>query len=78
MQLIQGWNRAWRLTSVQAAALLVLLSVVQQEVLPLFQFAIPEHWWPWISASFGAAIILLRLIAQPGALTGGPESGGAP
>lgn len=74
MRLIKGWQNAWRLTSVQAAALLVLLSVLQEEVLPLFAFAIPEHYWPWITGCFGAAIILLRLVAQPGVLTGEQET----
>ena len=73
MHLIEGWNNAWRLTSVQAAALLTLLSVLQAEVLPLFEFALPPEYWPWITGAFGAAIVVLRLIAQPGVLTGTPR-----
>ena len=73
MHLIEGWKNVWRLTSVQAAALLALFSLIQAEVLPLFQFAVPERYWPWVTASFGVAIVVLRIIAQPGALTGQQE-----
>ena len=72
MHLIDGWKNAWRLTSVQAAALLALLAELQAEVLPLFEFAVPSQYWPWVTGVFGAAIVVLRLIAQPGVLTGTP------
>ena len=71
INLIQGWRRAWRLTSVQAAALLTVASVLmvlRNELLPLFEFAISPRWWPWITGIWGAAIIIMRLIAQPGVL----------
>lgn len=71
LQLIPGWRRAWRLSSVRAAAVLVLLPLaesVQQQLLPLFQFAIPAAAWPWVCGIAGAAVIVLRLVAQPGAL----------
>lgn len=71
LQLIPGWRRAWRLSSVRAAAVLVLLPIaeaLQQQLLPLFQFAIPPAAWPWVSAVCGTAVIVLRLLAQPGAL----------
>lgn len=66
LQLIQGWRRKlWRLTSVQAATLLALLSVLQAEVLPQLETAVPAKWWPWVTAGFAVAIVVLRLIAQP-------------
>ena len=71
LHLIAGWRRAWRLTSVQAAALLTLVSVLvalRNELLPLFQFAIPEEWWPWVTGIWGGLIVVLRVIAQPGVL----------
>jgi hypothetical protein len=68
MKLIDGWQRGWRLTSVQAAASLVLLNVLEQEVLPRFNFVVPERWMLWINAGLGLAIIALRVVAQPGAL----------
>lgn len=64
MKLITDWRRAWRFASVQAAVLLALLSVLQAEVLPLFEFAVPPERWPWVTAGFGTAIVLLRLLAQ--------------
>lgn len=64
MKLVADWRQAWRFASVWAATALALVSVLQAEVLPLFQFAIPADRWPWVSAGFGAAIVLLRLVAQ--------------
>lgn len=67
MTLIPDWKRAWRYLSVQAAMTLAVLSFLQAEILPLFQFAVPPTWWPWVTAGFGAAIAVLRVVAQPGA-----------
>ncbi len=67
-RLIPDWRLAWRFASVRAAALLTLLSIVQAEVLPLIQFAIPAGAWPYVTAGFGIAIIVVRLIAQQGLL----------
>ena len=70
-RLITGWRNAWRLSSVQAAAFLSLVSVLtvlHEQMLPLFAFAIPARCWPWVTGIWGAVIIVLRLIAQPGVL----------
>jgi hypothetical protein len=64
MKLIPDWRRAWRWFSVQAAGALAVLSFLQAQVLPQWQWAIPERWWPWVSAGFGTAIVLLRVVAQ--------------
>lgn len=64
MRLVPEWRGAWRWFSVQAAAALALLSFLQVTVLPLWQFALPPQWWPWVSAVMGTAIVLLRLVAQ--------------
>lgn len=64
MKLIPDWKRAWRFASVQAAVLLALLSFLQVQVLPLFQFAIPADVWPWVTAGFGTAIAVLRVWQQ--------------
>ncbi len=69
--LIPDWKKAWRMFSVLAASLLTVLSLVQAEVLPLFQFAVPPDVWPWVSAGFGVAIVVLRLVAQP-SVSGAP------
>lgn len=76
LKLIQGWQRAWRLTSVQAAALLTVIStlmILRNELLPMFAFAIPAKYYPWITGIWGAIIIVLRIIAQPGVLGAVPE-----
>lgn len=81
LHMIAGWRRAWRFTSVQAAALLTLMSVLmvlRDELLPLFQFAIPDKYWPWITGVWGAAIVTLRLVAQPNVLGPLPEEPEAP
>lgn len=66
MNLIPEAKQAFKLTSVQAAALLTILSMVQLQVLPLIEPLMPAEWWPWVTMFFGLAIIVCRLIAQPG------------
>lgn len=78
MKLIPDWKSAWRFGSVQAAVLLTCLSVLQAQVLPLWQFALPADVWPWVSAGVGTLIVLLRLLAQdippPAAPPADPEA----
>lgn len=64
MKLIPDWKRAWRFASVQAAVLLALLSFLQAQILPLFQFAFDPKVWPWVTAGFGSAIAVLRVWQQ--------------
>lgn len=64
MKLIPDWKSAWRFSSVQAAVLLSVLSLLQAQVLPLWQFALPADVWPWVSAGVGTLIVLLRVLAQ--------------
>lgn len=64
--LIPDWKRAWRFASVQAAVLLALLSGLQAEVLPLVQPLFPAPVWPWVSGALALAVVVLRLVAQPG------------
>ena len=63
--LIPDWRKAWRFTSVRAAALLALLSMAQTDVLPLLQGLVPARFWPWITLGFAVAIVILRVLAQP-------------
>lgn len=65
MRLIDNWRHGWRMNSVQAAALLAVLSMLQAEVLPHLQAALPVEWWPYISAGFALVIVVVRLRAQP-------------
>lgn len=74
-QLIPGWWRGYRLTSVQAAGLLMLVSLLQTDVLPMFKFTIPPAAWPYVAGGFAAAIAVLRVLAQPGVLGDKPKDG---
>lgn len=64
LRLIPGWQHGWRMLSVQAAALLVVVNAVQQ-ALSASSFGLPPQWLPPINAVLGAAVILLRLLDQP-------------
>lgn len=65
-RLIPEARLAWRFGSVQAAALLALLSAVQAEVLPLVAPLFAPEAWPWVSGGLALAVVVLRLVAQPG------------
>jgi hypothetical protein len=54
----------WRLWSVRATLLYLLLSAVQTDVLPLVQPLVPPEHWPWVSGGFALAILVLRLVKQ--------------
>lgn len=72
LQLISNWKDSWKMSCVQAAAVLTILNAVNGEILPLFHFAIPSNWMNWLNALLGVTIIALRLILQP-PLAVGPE-----
>lgn len=65
-KLIPYARLAWRFGSVQAAVLLALLSGLQAEVLPLVTPLFPAQVWPWVSGGLALAVVVLRLVAQPG------------
>lgn len=75
-QLIPEWRRAWRFNSVRAAALLVVLSMLQADVLPHLQGLISPEWWPLVTAGFALAIVILRVLAQPDAHPQAPADDG--
>lgn len=56
---IEDWQRAWRLLSVQLAALLAALDVAY-DYLPAVQQYLPEGWVRWLAL----AIIAGRVIQQ--------------
>ena len=64
-RLISKWRTCWKLTSIQAAALLALFNLFSAEILPLFNFVIPQNAMNWINALMGVTIIVLRIIVQP-------------
>lgn len=59
---IEGINQAWKLASVQLAALLTIVSVAY-DYLPILQTNLPDDWAKW----FGVAIIIGRVIQQKNA-----------
>jgi hypothetical protein len=65
-RLIPDARLAWRFGSVQVATLLALLSAVQAEVLPLVAPLFAPEVWPWVSGGLALAVVVLRLVAQPG------------
>lgn len=71
---IAQWRRGWRLASVQAAAALAAVSMLQTDVLPLLREVVPPAAGPWISLAFAALIVVLRLVSQPKALD--PDASG--
>ncbi|VFR86501.1 hypothetical protein BRI9_1137 [plant metagenome] len=62
----EGWPMSWRLTSVHASLALSCLSMIQTQVLPLWQATLPDRAYAWLTALLGVAVIVARLIAQPG------------
>lgn len=75
--LVPNWRKAHRMLSVQLAAVLGVLSFLQDQVLPLYQFAIPPRYWPWVSAGFATAIAIGRVIRQPSVSGAGAADAGA-
>jgi hypothetical protein len=60
MKLIEGWDKAYRLSSVQLGTAAVIVSAADQW-LPAVSAFLP----PWLSGLLTAAAIIARLIAQP-------------
>lgn len=66
--LIAGWRRCYKLTSVRAAALLLLFSLLQTEVLPWAKLKMPPDYWPYVAGGFALVIAVFRVLSQPGVL----------
>lgn len=64
LRLIPEWRDCWRMASWVAAMLLMVLSMVQADVLPLVQPLVAPEKWPWVSGGLAAAIGVLRLVQQ--------------
>ncbi|HDR9585230.1 TPA: hypothetical protein QDC22_007536 [Burkholderia stabilis] len=63
--LIDNWRQALKLKTIWGAAAITLLSLLQVEVLPLFQFAIPAPLFPWITSVLGTIVIVSRRFELP-------------
>lgn len=65
-KLIEDWKKAWRFLSVQAAAILALLSMIQADLLPQVQPLVPAKYWPYVTLGMAILIGIFRVLAQPG------------
>lgn len=63
-KLIPEWRSAWKMFSVWASVALTLLSLIQAEVIPLVMPLVPPKYWPWVTATVGVLIVVLRVIRQ--------------
>lgn len=63
--LIPDVRLAWRFSSVQAAALLAILTAVQADVVPLIQPLMDDATYLKVSAVLSLLVIVFRVIAQP-------------
>lgn len=59
MKLIENWRNAWRMLSVQAAALLGIVAAAY-EYLPALQAYLPEGWVKYAAL----LVILARVVKQ--------------
>lgn len=64
-KLIPEWRLSWRFSSVQAAAVLAALSLLQADLLPYLQPLIPAKYWPLVTLALAVAIWIFRILAQP-------------
>lgn len=60
MQIIHNWRKAWRMLSVQMAALIVALGAAEP-LLPQLREVLPDNWYAFAAC----AVIVARLVAQP-------------
>jgi|GEM_PF-6036573 len=63
--LIDDWKKALKLKTVWVGAVIAILSVLQLQIIPLFQFAIPANVFPWITGVLGTLLIVLRRLEMP-------------
>lgn len=64
LRLIAEWRDCWRMASWVLSVLLLLLSMVQADVMPLIQPLVAPEQWPWVSGGMALAIGVLRLVQQ--------------
>lgn len=64
-KLIPDARRSWRFTSVQATALLALVSSIQTELFPVLEPLFTPEQWRYVLPAWTVLIFVLRHIAQP-------------
>lgn len=60
MKIIRNWRKAWRMLSVQLAALIVAVAAAEP-FLPQLREVLPPNWYAFAAG----AVIVARLVAQP-------------
>ncbi len=64
MKLIEGWQTAYRLYSVQLSAMIALLALVQTVLLPAFQAQLSPEAYAGTNAALAIVLAMARLIRQ--------------
>lgn len=64
MTLIEGWQTAYKLYSVQLAALIALLALIQTQVLPAFQAQLEPSTYAAVNGLLAVVLGAARLIKQ--------------
>ena len=60
MQLITNWKDAWKMTSVQIAAVIMMVDIIDQ-LSPILRDFLP----PGANAILAASVIIARVVLQP-------------
>ncbi|SDO77020.1 hypothetical protein SAMN05216303_102310 [Rhodoferax sp. OV413] len=76
--LIADWRKAWRFLTIQATAVLTVLSAIQADMLPYIQPIFPAQYWPYVTAAFGITIVGLRILRQASLDETPPSAGDEP
>lgn len=64
LQLIEKWQRAHTLYSIQLAALIMLLAALQAEVLPRFEATLDPTVYAVVNGLLALVLALVRLVRQ--------------
>lgn len=62
--LIENWKRCWRMYSVQLAAVIIVLGVLQSAVLPHFKLSLSPELYSLINTAIAALLVYVRQIPQ--------------
>lgn len=60
LRLVHNWRDFWRLRTFWGGVVITLMSLLQAEVLPLWQFTISAAVFPWITGALGLVVLVLR------------------
>ena len=80
IDLVHGWQRAYRWFSIQAAVALVVVSAVRETAqqlvdgVPALEWVAHAHWYPPTMIVLGSLAALLRLVHQPAVAAAAPPA----